>query len=214
MTNEWAIVVLPEIFGVNGFVSGTVERLGSTHGVPAYAVDFFFPVTGEHKVYDYLTDREAAHGAMGSVTNEVFNTYFKSELDRIQAEHPEVKKFAVVGFCFGGRLAYLTGLDTRVQKIVSYYGGRAKECVAQLAQVRANSDLKVLALFGGTDESIPAADRASTKAKLDSAHIAYEEVVYADAGHAFCNHERADRYHAASAADSIVRTDVFLSALN
>ncbi len=213
MTNEWAIAVLPEIFGVNGFVSGMVEKLGSAHGVPAFAIDSFFPVTGERKVYDYVVDREAAHSVMGSVTNEVFNIYFKSELDRIQAEHSNVTKFAVVGFCFGGRLAYLTGLDPRVQKIVSFYGGRASECVGLLAQARANSDLKVLAFFGSKDESIPPTDRAKTKTQFEAAHIAYEEVVYADAGHAFMNHERADRYHEASAKDSLVRTSFFLESV-
>ncbi len=210
MTNDWAIVVLPEIFGVNGFIRGTAERLAQKHGVPAYPVDFFFPVTGEHKVYDYVADRDAAHSAMGSVTNEVFSDYFKSELDRMQAEHPEVKKFAVVGFCFGGRLAYLAGVDQRVQKIVSYYGGRAHECVVALSHARANSDLQVLAFFGGKDESIPPADQADTKNVLDAAHISYESQVYLDAGHAFCNQERADRYHEASAIDSISRTDAFL----
>lgn len=213
MTNEWAIVVLPEIFGINGFVSGVVERLALTHGVPVYAIDFFFPVTGEHKMYDYVADREAAHGAMERVTNEAFNTYFKSELDRIQAEHPSVTKFAVVGFCFGGRLAYLAGLDSRVQKIVSFYGGRAGECVALLAKARAHTSLKVLAFFGGQDASIPLGDRDQTAHVLTEAGISYQAITYEEAGHAFMNQERGDRYHEASAQDATKELDVFLAAV-
>lgn len=210
MTNEWAIVVLPEIFGVNGFVSGTVERLVKAHAVPVCAIDFFFPVTGEHKVYDYVADREAAHGAMERVTNEAFNTYFKSELDRIQAEHPSVTKFAVVGFCFGGRLAYLTGLDSRVQKIISFYGGRAGECVALLAEARARSSLRVLAFYGGQDASISLEDRDQTAHVLTEAGISYQAITYEEAGHAFMNQERTDRYHEASAQNATKELDAFL----
>jgi carboxymethylenebutenolidase len=212
MTNDWAIVVLPEIFGVNGFVSGVVDRLGKTHKVPACAVDFFFPVTGQHKVYDYVADREEAHHAMTEVSSEVFLEYFTSELDRMQTEHPSVTKFAVVGFCFGGNLAYLAGTDPRVQKIISFYGTRAEPAVRALAAARATNPPSVLSFYGGTDTSIPESDRALTKKLLSDAHIPYQEVVYPDAGHAFMNHERPDRYHEASANDSIARVDAFLVA--
>lgn len=212
MTNDWAMVVLPEIFGVNGFVQGVVERLGREYGVPTVAVDFMYAVTGTHAVYPYA-DMEGAHAIAQKVTNEMFLNSLKTTLDKVQAEHPEVKKIAVVGFCMGGRLAFLSGVDERVSKIASFYGTRAHPAVTSLVQVRTESPPSVFALYGGTDPSITEADRVQTKQLFTDAHIPYEEHVYPDAGHAFMNFERADRYHEASALDAKKELNTFLVAV-
>ncbi|MEK7531304.1 MAG: dienelactone hydrolase family protein [Patescibacteria group bacterium] len=209
MKSEWAIVVLPEIFGVNGFVTDVVERLRRVHSVPVVALDFMHAVTGTHAVYPYA-DMDGAHAIAQKVTDEMFLESLKAKIDKVQAEHPEVKKIAVVGFCMGGRLAFLSGVDARVSKIASFYGTRAHPPVASLVHARTDSPPAVLALFGGTDPSITEVDRAQTKQLLTDAHIPYEEHVYLDAGHAFMNFERTDRYHESSAQDAQNRLDAFL----
>ena len=209
MTNEWAIVVLPEIFGVNGFMQSVVDRLGAKHGVPAVAVDFMYAVTGTHAVYPY-TDMEGAHAIAQKVTNEMCMSAFKSAVDTVQAEHPQVTKIVAIGFCMGGRLAYLAGTDQRVQKIISFYGTRPSEAVAALAAARAHSELKVLSFYGGLDTSIPESDRTNTSNVLTDAGIKCQAITYSDAGHAFMNFERTDRYHEQSAQDAQNRLDTFL----
>lgn len=216
---DWAIIVLPEIFGLNSFIRGTVDRLAATHGVAVTALDHFYPFTGAARVYDYVADREEAHHAMTIVTGEKFMDFLSHELDMLQAVHPSVKHFAVIGFCFGGRLAYLAGVDQRVSTIVSYYGAgphtenfyKNLSAVETLAQTRKGAkDLRVLALYGGTDASIPEEVRAKTSTTLTDAGIPFDEVVYPEAGHAFCNHERPDRYNADACAQSIATVDEFL----
>jgi carboxymethylenebutenolidase len=210
MTNDWAIVVLPEIFGINGFVQSVVERLGREQGVPTVAVDFMHAATGTHAVYSYA-DMEGAHAIAQKVTNEMFMSAFKSAVDTVQAEHRQVIKIAVVGFCMGGRLAYLAGTDPRVEKVISFYGTRPSEAVAALAAARTNSSLKVLSFYGGTDISIPESDRDNTAHVLTEAGISCQAITYPDAGHAFMNHERSDRYHEASAEDATNELDTFLA---
>jgi carboxymethylenebutenolidase len=209
MTNDWAIVVLPEIFGINGFVQGVVDRLSKTHGVPVVALDFALPVTGESRIFAYA-DMEEAHAVAKQVTQAGFVAQLSAQIDAIQTEHPSVTKIVIVGFCFGGSLAYLAGTDMRVKTVVSYYGARAHDNVATLVRERCGSDLKVLSLYGGTDATITPEDRAATKSLFDVAHISYVEKVYPDAGHAFMNQERADRYHTSAASDSIPLVDSFL----
>ena len=216
MTNEWGVVVLPEIFGVNGFVTSIVERVAPLVAVAA-ADDFALAATGTPRVFAYA-DMDEAHTVAKSVSGAVFLKNFQAHLDAIQSTRPSVTKFAVIGFCYGGRLAYLAGIDQRVQKIVSFYGTgphvqdfyNGQSALAALASTRSSNPPHVLSFYGGLDTSIPESDRALTKQLLADAHIPYEEVVYPEAGHAFMNFERDNRYHEPSAHDAQSRLDAFL----
>ena len=217
--SSWAIVAMPEIFGLNQFIKGTVDRLADMHHVPTVALDHMYLGAGESKVYDYVADRETAHHAMVGVHGDAFIKLFSSTVDDIQVAHPTITSIAVIGYCFGGRLAYLSGVDKRVSNIVSYYGAgphtdnyyEGKTVIQALAAARAHDPhLVVTGLYGGADAGIPETDRARTKEELTAADINYTEVVYPTAGHAFCNHERADRYDAAASTQSIALVDDIL----
>lgn len=215
---SWAIIVLPEIFGLNGFIRNTVDSLAAQHGVLVKAIDHFYPFTKQVRTYDYIADREAAHSDMSKVTGPEFMEFFSKELNTIQKDYPSIKTFAVVGYCFGGRLAFLTGIDMRVTKIISYYGSRphivfytGKSALEALVQTRAHDvTLSVLAFYGGKDESIPESDREQTKKALADALIPYREAVYLNAGHAFCNSERADRFDSLACRSSLEKLNSFL----
>lgn len=217
---SWGIVVLPEIFGLNGFIKSTVDRLSEIHHVPVVALDHMYLGAGESKVYDYVADLELALKAMENVKGEDFVKLFSSTLDEVQVTHPSIKSFAVVGYCFGGKLAYLAGVDPRVACIVSYYGARphtdsfysTMTVIQALASARrGDTALRVSSFYGGIDGSITEEDRARSKSELALAGIQYEETVYAEAGHAFCNSERVDRYDAKASNASIARVDDVLS---
>ncbi len=205
-----AVIVLPEIFGVTHFVEETVRRVIAAHGVPCAALDFALPITGAPRIFSY-DQVEEARSVVNQVTSDMLLAGLETVINSLQTENPSVTEFSVMGFCYGGTLAYLTGLDPRVTRIVSYYGTRARESVERLAHARAGTDLRVLSLFGGLDTSIPEEEREHIKNVLAGASIQYEEVVYQDAGHAFMNFDRPDRYHAPSADDSTLRVNAFLS---
>ncbi len=77
-----------------------------------------------------------------------------------------------------------------------------KSPVESLIDARSGSAVKVLSFYGGQDESIPLEDRAKTKQLLESAKINYAEEVYEQAGHAYFNDSRAERYNADAAKES------------
>lgn len=205
-----AVIVLPEIFGITDFIKQVTNRFADEFSLPAFALDHFYSVTGKAEVFDYYGDYSRNMEIMNSMKGEDFYKLFQQGLDDIQAECPSITEFIVVGFCFGGRLAYVAGMDERVSKVISFYGGQphapnyfmGKSPVESLIDARSGSAVKVLSFYGGQDESIPLEDRAKTKQLLESAKINYAEEVYEQAGHAYFNDSRAERYNADAAKES------------
>jgi len=204
-SSKTSVIVLPEIFGMNGFIKATTDRFAEELGYKAFALDHFYPVTGVSRVYDYGNHEEPMK-AMQQVTGDKFVEQFTTVLDEIQKANPDVSEFVVCGFCFGGRLSFLTGVDKRVQRIMSFYGSNAQttdfyqgESVVQaLCDARSGDEsLKVIAVYGETDPTLPEEARAQTKQQIKAAGINFEEKVYS-AGHAFMNFER-DNMHSAEA---------------
>lgn len=204
-TSKTAAVVLPEIFGLNGFIKSTTDRFAQELGYKAFALDHFYPVTGENKLYVY-SNHEEPMKTMQQVTGKGFVAQFTTAIDEIQRSNPEVSNFIVCGFCFGGKLAFLTGVDKRVNRIISFYGAGAtqpdfyqdKSVIEALCDARkADSRLKVIGFFGDTDQSIPEPARTNTKQLFEAASINYLEKVYS-AGHAFMNFERDNMHNAAA----------------
>ena len=121
------------------------------------------------------------------------HTLVKNANKNIKANQPKLTSIQVVGFCFGGRLAYLAGLEKMVDKIVSFYGAGSlkpgfyfdKNVIEALCGARTgDKNLKVLAFFGNQDQSLPSSDQTQVKQALESASISYEHHEY-DAGHAY-----------------------------
>jgi len=213
-----AAVVLPEIFGMNKFITSTTDRLAEELEVKAFALDHFFPVTGKSQVFGY-DDHQKPMETMQQLTGKQFMELFKASLDEIQANNPGVQEFIVVGFCFGGKLSFLAATDKRVTRVCSFYGSGSvnpglfpdKSPIQMLAEARGkDTSLSVLGLFGETDPSIPAEARAETKKLLTAAEIAYEEKVYAT-GHAFMNFERDNMYSEPASKQAWADITAFLS---
>ncbi len=84
------------------------------------------------------------------------------------------KKVGVIGYCFGGTLAWLAAAHINPAVVVGYYGSR----IAQ--NVGAKPTCPVMLHFGKNDTHIPVADVE----KVQAAHPEVEFYWY-DAGHAF-----------------------------
>jgi carboxymethylenebutenolidase len=214
-----AVIVLPEIFGVTHGIKEITDRFADEFKTAAFALDFFYPLTGEPNSFDYETEGQKGFELMKKLSAEDFNKLFEEAIDYIVKAYPEIEEFTVVGFCFGGRLAYLSGLNKKVTKIISFYGGNAnapyfneKSVTEALAEARKDDDeLQVLALFGSEDQSIPDEEIKKTIATLtdDDVNFEFEAVVLEDAGHAFFNHKRKN-YHQPSAEKAWAKVTTFL----
>ncbi len=190
-----AIVVLQEIFGVNNHMRRVTDAFAA-QGYVAVAPALFDRVEqGIDLGYD-AKSVEAGRDIRGKVPLD-------GTLADVQAAIDYAKPFGkvgVVGYCWGGGLAFLaaTRLDG-VAAAVGYYGG----LVAPHAQEKPRAP--VMLHFGDSDQSIPMADVEKVKqARPDATIHVYK------AGHGFSCDERGS-YDAASSKLALDRTLKFFA---
>ena len=116
-----AIVVIPEIFGVNAGIRAKCDAWASK-GYLAAAPDIFWRFAeGEELDPDVPAQFEKALANMGRFRGddcirdiEALIHHLKRELD--------CAKVGLVGFCLGGYMAYLAATRTDIDASVGYYG--------------------------------------------------------------------------------------------
>lgn len=189
------LVVVQEIFGVNHHIRNVAD------GFAADGYDVIAPALFDRVEKNFETGYQPADIERGRAVRG------KLQLDHAvmdtRAAAKELKKtytkVGVVGYCFGGTIAWLAA--TRIDETdaaVSYYGGG----VADTAEEQPSAP--VIFHFGETDASIP-------KAHWDKIRELHPELplhVYAGAGHGFSCDERAS-FHQPSHEQARARTIEF-----
>ena len=110
----------------------------------------------------------------------------------------------IVGFCFGGRLAFdaaTLGLD--LAGTIGFYGRTLGEHPSGMpvpVDVAASMRRDILGLFGGADEAIPPEAVAAFDTALTDAGVAHRLVTYDGAPHSFFDRKAADFADASTAA--------------
>lgn len=111
-----------------------------------------------------------------------------------------VGRVAVIGFCWGGRLAWAAANTAPLGAAVCYYGGGILE------ELPATPRCPTLLHFGQHDRSIAVGDVERIRAAYPGGHY----YLY-DAGHGFCNDDRPQNFDAAACALARERTVAFLA---
>lgn len=189
-----AIVIAQEIFGVNGHIRSVVDRYAS-FGYRAIAPALFDRVEpGVELDYD-----EAGIARGRELATQI--AFEPAMLDVAAAvEHVrDTGPVAVVGYCFGGSLAWLSASSLPVAAAVGYYGGQVHGLIDRVPSAA------TMLHFGEVDHAIPL-DHVEA---IAAAHPDVPVHVYAGAGHGFSCDAR-DSYHPLSAAIALGRTLEFL----
>ena len=195
-TTRGAVVIAQEIFGVNHHIRAVADGYAAA-GYLAIAPCLFDRIRrGIELDYSEKSTQEG-RGYRVQIPKE------KTQLD-LTASINVIKhagRVAVIGYCWGGTLAYLAACDLPISCAVSYYGGQiAKEHLGKSPR------RPVMYHFGEKDPYIPAADIEKIRA-ADPNGVFH---VY-PADHGFNCDERAS-YDAASAQLALERTLAFLAA--
>ena len=208
------VVVLMEIFGVNAHIRSVTQRLAEA-GYVALAPDYY------HRTAPGI---ELAYDADGVTRGrELKEACRVSELEadiraaqRALETHPRVSgRLGVIGFCFGGHVAFLAAASADFAATVCFYGGgiATGSPGGAPAPVHRASSISgaLLCVFGEDDEGIPPAQIDQIRAALKEAHIEHDVRVYGDAGHGFfCDARRS--YQPAAAADAWEKVQSFFLA--
>jgi carboxymethylenebutenolidase len=178
------LVVIQEIFGVNSHIKKVTDGFAAD-GYVALAPAIFDRAEPGFAVGYKPEDIDLGRAVRAKIPIE---DCVKDVRAAVQALRAEGLKVGVVGYCFGGTLAWLAA--TRIDGVacaIGYYGGG----IADTAQERPKCP--VLLHFGETDQSIPKEHHQ----RIQAAHPSLPMHVYA-AGHGFNCDERGS-YHEPSA---------------
>jgi carboxymethylenebutenolidase len=190
------LVVVQEIFGVNQHIRSVTDRFAQA-GFFSVAPALFDRV--ERNV-DIGYDPESAKKGMSLAQKLSIDDAVKDVDAALQYASKETGKPAgVVGFCYGGTLAWLSATRLAPGAVVGYYGGQ----IGRFAQE--NPRMPVMLHFGKLDAHIPQADVA----KVHAAHPEVE-IYWYDAGHGF-NCDMRGSYNEKAAKEAMARTLEFLN---
>jgi carboxymethylenebutenolidase len=130
------IVIIQEIFGVNGFVRAVADSYAA-RGYFALAPDLFWRI--EPNVQ--LTDKTEAEWKQAFELMNKFNA--DTGIADIQATIAQLRRMAgsngkvgAVGYCLGGMLAYLTAARTDCDASVGYYGVNIQNLLGEAKTIR------------------------------------------------------------------------------
>ena len=118
-----AVVVIQEIFGVNHVVRDVADELAA-QGYLAIAPDLFWRIEPGIDITDQ-TEAEWKKGLRAVSTRFDVDKGVEdiaATIDAVRADPRCDGKVGAVGYCLGGRLAFLTATRTDVDACVSYYG--------------------------------------------------------------------------------------------
>ncbi|HXZ59066.1 MAG TPA: dienelactone hydrolase family protein [Steroidobacteraceae bacterium] len=189
-----ALVVIQEIFGVNAHIRSVTDGFAAA-GYTAIAPSLFDRVRRGIVLGYAPAEIQEGAGYRKQIAAE-------TALKDVAAAAAVVKhsgRIGVVGYCWGGTLAYLAACELPLAAAVVYYGrldehlGRKPRC-------------PVMYHYGSEDRSIPLSDVERIRAAYPQAPLH----VYQGAGHGF-NCEQRDSYDAQAAALARSRTLDFLA---
>jgi carboxymethylenebutenolidase len=188
-----AVIVLQEIFGVNPHIRSVCRRIAN-EGYTVLAPALFDRM---RKDVSLKYDQE---GVQEGLALKAAVSFDAALLD-VAAALDHCGPAAILGFCWGGTLAWLAAAKLPARGAIAYYGGQ----IGSFLDVQLKAP--VLTHFGEHDHSIP----LTVAQGVSEMHPCALNHVY-PAGHGFQCDER-ESYHAASADAAWTRTTGFLKAL-
>ena len=200
-----AVVVLQELFGVNADIRKTCDELAEK-GFIAVAPDLFWRQEPGVDL-GVTTEADWQHGL------RLYQAYDRDkgvqdikDTIAVARELPDCTgKVAVLGYCLGALMSFMTAVRSQVDAVVAYHGSDTEKYLGEVDGLRA----PLLMHLGEEDEFISKPAQAAIKAALAGRANA---TVYSYPGqrHAFSRHGGA-HFDAVAAALAHRRTEAFLN---
>ena len=178
------IVILPDVRGLFAFYKDLAERF-ATAGVEAIALDYFGRTAGltpRGEDFDYMP--YVAQTQPDQIAQDVAAAIANLRASGVEAP----RAVFTVGFCFGGSNSFLQAANHQgLAGVIGFYGAPVQNRRGGPAPIDRLSEFEcpILGLFGGDDQSIPAADVKTFEDALQQAGIEHEIVVYPGTPHSF-----------------------------
>lgn len=199
-----AVVVLQELFGVNADIREKCDELAA-QGFLAIAPDLFWRQEPGVDL-SVRSDADWQHGLRlyQAFDREAGLRDIKDTIDTVAKVPDCTGQVAVLGYCLGGLMTFLTAARYRVDAAVAYHGGDTEKYIAESDGIHG----PLLMHLAGEDEFMSKSAQADIKAALSRNPNA---TVYSYAGqnHAF-SRNNGTHYNEAAATLANRRTSDFL----
>ena len=160
--NGAAIVVIQEIFGVNAGIRDKCDEMARA-GYLAIAPDLFWRLKpGIELDPDVPEEMQAALDWMGKFDQDLGIRDIEATI-RVARARVNGGKVGAVGYCLGGRLAYMTATRTDIDASVGYYAVGIDGLLGEKHAIAKPLMLHI----AGNDGFVPAETQAAMHAGLD-----------------------------------------------
>lgn len=202
-SNGIILVVLQEAYGVNHAIREVCDQFAKL-GYITCAPDLFWRIKPYLDLGYDEHDREIAMQCYHQFNISLALRDIQSTITELKKQKGSSGKAGVMGFCLGGKLAYLMAAENNIDFAIAYYGGGIHEHVDLASAITCPIQFH----FGGDDAHIlPKHVNAIQDAMKNKSRA--EIYVYPDAEHAFANPDRPS-YHTFSADEAHKRVLTFL----
>jgi carboxymethylenebutenolidase len=192
------MIVLPDVRGLHAYYEDLALRFAEI-GVDAVAIDYFGRTAGlGRRGPDFDNSEHVPQTTIDGLTADITAAaqYLRSP------EGGSVEKLFTVGFCFGGRLSFLTPtMGLGLAGSIGFYGwpvGPHRSGMPAPAEAAAQMKNPILAMFGGADQGIPTSAAHDFERALENAGVEHRVVIYPGAPHSFFD-RKADEFARTSA---------------
>lgn len=168
-TSKGGLVVVQEIFGVNDHMIDVTDEF-ARHGYTAICPSFFD--RAERGLVLSYTDFGRGREIVGELTDDAVIADVNAAADRVRS----AGKVGVIGYCWGGAIAFLGACKANVDCGVSYYGTRLIQYSPQM-----KPKVPMQYHYGETDKSFP----MDAVEKVMAEQPEGQHFIYPDADHGF-----------------------------
>jgi len=180
-----AVIVLQEIWGVNGHIRDVCDRFARL-GYTAAAPDVFHRTAPRFEVpYTDLAGREQAAQLTAEGVQADLAAAHAHLVGLLEASTND-PKVAACGFCMGGRLAFFANATLPLACAASFYGGG----IASHPELAEKQHGPLMLFWGGKDRFITKEHRRQIADGLEAAGKRFTEINVGHADHGFFCNER------------------------
>jgi dienelactone hydrolase len=173
------VLIVHEWMGVNNYVKKRAEQIAKL-GYVAFAADIY-----GKGIRPKNSDEAAAESTKYKTDRKLMRARVKAGLEVLKNHKlVEDRYTAAIGYCFGGTTVLeLARSGADVKGVVSFHGGIDTPNPNDAKNIKG----KVLALHGGDDPFVPAAQVAAFQDEMRKAGVDWNMVIYGGAVHSFTN---------------------------
>jgi len=188
-----AIIVLQEAFGVNNHIRNVAGRFAAA-GYVAVAPELFHRTAPKGFAGDYA-DFSTVTPHTSKLTNDGFKADLEATWEWLNTQtNVNISRVYAIGYCMGGRVAFIANALLPLEAAVSYYGGG----LDKVAHMAADLHGKHLFFWGGKDAHIKDDNINAVIGAVEAAGKNYINVKISYADHGFNCNERSSYNEAAS----------------